>query len=583
MKPTLRAVLGLSLASGGVDVWLATDPSRGWSAVEVLVLFLLGFAGTLPVLAPAASVERRFRDHGVGVALALVLVLHLAVWWRFGPLVNHPLRSPVVLGGWIGGAAGLFGLGWVGGRLFAVAPVGALGALFGGVCLTAALLGNTAAGPDAPAPSGPNVLLITLDTTRPDRMSVYGGPAEMPHLDVLAARGTRFTQAIASAPLTGPSHLSLLTGRFPVHTGVVANGTDIGAQPDALAPVLHAAGYRTAGFVSGYPLHARFGFGQGFDTFDSDFSPVPGLHELAWVGALDALVVRNLPRERRGDLVVNRFDAWLSRADARPFLAWVHLYDPHGPYTPPAEWSERYTDGPSPGEPLALPVYWPDEQRAIGDADYLVAQYDAELSWTDHLVGQVLASLEAAGRLDDTLVVVTADHGESLTEHHILFDHGDDLYDPALRVPLLLAGPGVPAQTLDCQVPTVDLVPTVLGMLGVEDAAERDGLARHQDLVRGSCADREAFATTLGARTADPPIDHALRVPDFKVMRREASGDQAFDLASDPGELHPLGEDPRTAPLFLVLEAVVGGADLQVGELEGQDRAMLEQLGYLDP
>src|SRR5436190_9179963 len=178
-----------------------------------------------------------------------------------------------------------------------------------------------------------NVVLVTIDTLRADRMAL------MPTMERLGREGTVFEQAVSVAPITEASHLAMLTGVPPHVSGVVANGTAIGDRGALVPRVLQDRGYHTAGFVSGYPLRSAFGWGQGMEHFDDDF----GIGE----------------RERRGDRTIDRALAWLEDAPS-PFYLWVHLYDPHGPYAAPG----RPTDPPTDGAPLALPEYWPEGDRA---------------------------------------------------------------------------------------------------------------------------------------------------------------------------------------------------------------------------
>src|SRR5712692_398562 len=284
-----------------------------------------------------------------------------------------------------------------------------------------------------------NLLLISSDTLRADHLGSYGyAPARTPQLDALAARGLRFGQATTVVPLTLPAHASLMTGTFPGYNGVRDNGGFY--LPDGqvtLAETLRGHGYRTGGFVGSFVLDSRWGIGQGFDRYFDDFD----LTKYEGVG-MDVV-------QRRGDEVVDEALKWLGQEREQPFFAWVHLYDPHTPYEAPAPFRAGY--------PATL-----------------TGAYDAEIAWTDSLVWRLLESLASDGRLQRTLVVAVGDHGESLGEHGEQ-THGFFIYDATVRIPLIVAGPGVPVREVSDQVRIVDVMPTALALLGVAVPREVQG------------------------------------------------------------------------------------------------------------
>ena len=245
----------------------------------------------------------------------------------------------------------------------------------------------------APVPK-PNVLLVTIDTLRADRV----GPELTPAVESLAARGERFTHARTTVPLTLPSHTTILTGTLPPEHGVRTNGTRLASRP-TLARAFHEAGYRTGAFVGAYVLDRRFGLSIGFDTYDDRVVRPPGGEA-------------RFEAERRGDAVADAALEWLARGDSRPFFAWVHFYDPHAPYTPPQEFLDRAR-----GQP-----------------------YDGEVAFADAQLGRLLDWLRTSGQADRTIVAVAGDHGEGLGDHGEL-THGMLAYDSTLRVPLVIAGP----------------------------------------------------------------------------------------------------------------------------------------------
>jgi arylsulfatase A-like enzyme len=278
-----------------------------------------------------------------------------------------------------------------------------------------------------------NLLLISLDTLRPDRLGSYGyAPAQTPRLDALARSGLRFETATTVVPLTLPAHSSLMTGTFPAWHGVRDNGGFyLGDEQLTLAEVLREKGYRTGGFVGAFVLDRRWGIAQGFDHYFDDFD----LDKFGDVPSMDSI-------QRPGAQVVDQALTWL-RADSKvPFFAWVHLYDPHAPYEAPEPFRSRFP------------------RTAHG-------AYDAEIAATDAQVGRLLDALQADGRLAETLVVVVSDHGEMLGEHGEQ-THGFFIYEAATRIPLIMAGPGLDPRTVPDQVRMVDVMPTTLALLGVE-------------------------------------------------------------------------------------------------------------------
>jgi arylsulfatase A-like enzyme len=296
-------------------------------------------------------------------------------------------------------------------------------------------------------PRRPDVVLITVDTLRADRVGATGGPAGVtPAIDELARGGAVFLDATAHVPLTLPSHASILTGRYPVAHGVHDNnGFTLGADVPTLATLLHGAGYHTAAFVSSFVLRGATGLSRGFDRYDDRFQ-----------GAGRARVT-TASLERRAADVARDVTQWLAAAP-HPFFLWVHFYDPHAPYDPPPAFAARFAG----------------------------RLYDGEVATADFGVGSVIGAVPAATR-GNTLIVVTADHGESLGEHGES-EHGILLYDATLHVPLVIRGPGVGAGIrVDRQVRHVDLLPTIADLAGIQRPAVLDGVSL-APLLRGSTA-----------------------------------------------------------------------------------------------
>jgi len=304
--------------------------------------------------------------------------------------------------------------------------------------------------PTAPTPRArPSVLLITLDTTRADRLGPYGHPlAETPAYDALAAAGTLFARAYSVCPLTIPAHSSLFTGRYPPSHGVRDNGDFVlGPEAVTLAERFRDAGYRTAAFTAAFPTQSRWGFDQGFDTYHDPLERLPT--QLDWRD------------ERPADAVVDDALETLAGVEG-PVFAWVHLFDAHWPYEPPEPFKSRHAGRP----------------------------YDGEIAFAADQVGRLMAAWDAA--YPDSVVLVTADHGEGLGDGGEQ-THGFLLHDGTLRIPMLLRGPGVPAgQRIPAPVSQVDVAPTLLELAGL---AVHEGV-EGQSLV-GKLGSRQLYSEAL--------------------------------------------------------------------------------------
>lgn len=390
-----------------------------------------------------------------------------------------------------------------------------------------------------------NLLLVSLDTVRPDHLPAYGyGRETAPATAALARRGAVFDAAFTQEANTAPSHASLFTGRYPHEHGCVTNRHRLDAGESTLAEVLYAAGFRTGAFVSGYPMRAALtGLHRGFEVYDDDFE---GLR-------------------RDGRVTTERALRWLEEGGReRPYFLFLHLYDPHGPYRPP-EGYEGLFRSEEPGPRLeSIPRY-----QRLRDAGGTLRvhlneykdRYDAMIRYADDQVARVLDAVD----LDETLVVLLSDHGETLGERHHRLDHGGQLFDEQMRIPLVMAGPGIPARRIDAMVETVDLRPGLLELLGrpARGRSERPGrsLAR---ILRGGAAESggeggeapryvHAAARAESERHADRGyrLDGsrrilAVRSERWKLIRYPGvDGDplELYDLAGDPGETHNVARE----------------------------------------
>jgi len=353
------------------------------------------------------------------------------------------------------------------------------------------------------ASASPDLILITIDTLRADRVGATGGPPDLtPGLDTIGRDGTVFLDATAHVPLTLPSHSSIFTGRYPPAHGVHDNeGFTLAESVPTLAGILQGAGYHTAAFVASYVLRGSTGLARGFEVYDDRFEGMGRSHQTT------------TSLQRRAPEVAREAVTWLAAAP-RPYFLWAHFYDPHAPYDPPPAFAAKF-----PGRP-----------------------YDGEVATSDFGVSTLLDALPP-DRRRETLVVVTGDHGESLGEHGES-EHGILLYDATLHVPLLMRGPGVPAGArVRQQVRHVDLLPTIAELLGVGVPAPIDGVS----LVPLLASDRSRAPIKSAS---DPALSYAesrfgelhfgwkplqsLRDGTWKYI--DAPDPELFDLTADPGE-----------------------------------------------
>lgn len=392
----------------------------------------------------------------------------------------------------------------------------------------------------------PNVLLVTFDTTRADHVGYACGRRDLtPNIDALARKGTWFSKCTASAPLTMPAHTSLLTGLYPYRHGVRDNGSfRLSAQPALLTESLGRAGYATHAVVSSFVLDHRFGLSRGFDQYDDDLS--------SGRFGEDDTELREIPAQVTADKAIR----WLERAPVnRPFFLWLHFFDPHFEYRPPADVAALF-----PGDP-----------------------YSGEIRYADRELGRVLDVLRRSGLLENTLVVFTADHGESLGEHgersHALF-----VYGATIRVPLLMAGLGVPAHgRVDALVRSVDVMPTVLSLLSLPEPADLDG-ASVRPLWEGEGRDdhRVAYFESYFPRTNLGFAElRGLEDGRFKVI--QAPRPEVYGLDSDPEEKENIarGELPVEARTLLAKVQSLPEGTQTFANSDADALSRLQSLGYL--
>ena len=439
-----------------------------------------------------------------------------------------------------------------------------------------------------PAPA-PNVVLVCVDTLRADAVGAYGGPVATPAFDALARDGVLFEQAIAPASQTTPSHATLFTGQEVLHHGSLRNAVPLDAAAETLAEVLRGAGYATAGFASSFVLDDRFGWAQGFDTYDSEFERRG--ETMSQRGGLWAKF-EFAGFDRRAAATNAHALPWLAAAP-EPFFLFVHYFDPHAPYGAapdllagvPAGFAERAAAGRIDGLRRSLPNLR-REQLA-----HAVRSYHAEVLAVDRALGELLAALDARGQRDRTLVVVAADHGEGLGEHGTL-DHAPNIYEEQLRVPLLLRWPGeiAPGRRIREPVGLVDVAPTIVELVGVKFAAETDGRSLTAALAAGAVADPRPIVGRRRhyerAYQGHRGTKFFVRSGRWKYIRATEGPDELYDLLADPEEHHNLHDANPAAAARLggILDASLARhPDRSVAvEPSEEMRRGLEALGYVE-
>jgi arylsulfatase A-like enzyme len=631
----LAAGLGLGLAGAALaDPRRAAGP-RSPAGVAALITgfslagsawFLVAVHVNVAILASDTGREALLFDAGsflVAIGAALALAHFLDAGFR---RAGHPLR-----------------------RLFFAAPGPVAGAVVVLLIATLAWRGGVGAvaPPTHPAPAdAPNVVLVLIDTLRRDHLSGEGyGRDTSPALDALAARGARFPDFASQSCYTKPAVASLLTSLYPSGHGVGHLNTVLAEDRVTLAEAFHAGGWRTAKFVANTIIGPEFGFAQGterFRTLPTELIPrtrlgyalfrltergrsLPGFTQLA-----DALraIERRTAGARGADLIelrapeaVAAFREWRATLGDDPWFAYLHVMEPHAPYRPPPEEARRFGAGvplvdehpPTVGLflPFARAAELPAERR-----DGLVRAYDAEIAGLDRELAGFLEEIAAPGSGRRTIVAVTSDHGEEFYEHGG-WGHGQSLYEELLEVPLVIAGPGVPAGVeIAGPAQIIDVAPTLLELAGAPVPPEMAGRSLAPALRAAATAEAAADAAVTGnggagARATEPDAavapdrEHlaeivygpafwarSLRAGRWKTVVSRLGDDvrvQLFDLEADPGETSDRAEElpDRAAAMAarieeLTAQAAAGRGAAETAEFDPVTRERLKALGYVE-
>lgn len=405
---------------------------------------------------------------------------------------------------------------------------------------------------------GPNIILVSIDTLRADHLGCFGYDRNTsPNIDKFAGENYLFTNHIVTMAATLPSHASIFTGLYPVSHGVMKNGRRLSGRLITLAEILKEKGYHTAGIISAWTLNSETGISQGFDEYlDNEGKQTPA----------SALLKRAAP--------------WINGHRDDSFFLFLHLFDPHEPYSPPSDF------------------------RRWGEAQ--IDLYDGEIYYADHVLGKIFDELKKAGLYDESLIIVTSDHGESLGRDNY-FGHYRNLYDSELHVPLIVHLPESAKTTprrMDYQTSAVDILPTILKILRLDTGAPSEGMDLFGD---GAVSRKHVFALRSHFSSGDDPHFDGLaplpmhmddgemyvaRSREWKYILRTRSMDELYHLAVDPGELVNLAgskdagsRPPENYPLLIGawLEnagtAPAGESGSEIGE---DTKKKLRSLGYIN-
>lgn len=393
----------------------------------------------------------------------------------------------------------------------------------------------------------PNVVVITIDTLRADHLGCYGyKQIRTPNIDALASEGVRFERAYTPVPVTLPAHTVIFTGTYPMLSGMHDfSGNKLNPSQPTLASILKQHGYTTAAVIGSAVLDSRFGLNQGFDFYYDHFD-------------FNRLQESNLEEMKRsGNAVADVALDWLAKNHRNKFFLWMHLYDPHYPYRPPAPFGEEYKDRP----------------------------YDGEIAFADAQIGRLIAFLKANGLYRNTLIVLAGDHGESLGEHGEK-THGFFIYNATLHVPVIVRLPGNSAASVVSEmVSLADLMPTVLQALKFEVPSQVQGL----NLLPLMAPKKPGEPRNLYAETFLPRLhfnwSELRSVETEKYQFIDAPKPELYDLSSDPGETHNLypetkavGDELRARLAALISQYTAGQ---ELAQKTGLDPALMERLKSL--
>jgi arylsulfatase A-like enzyme len=416
-----------------------------------------------------------------------------------------------------------------------------------------------------------NILLIAVDTLRADRLGCYGyREAETPSIDSLAENGILFERDVAQATETGPSFASILTGRYTDQHGVILSTMKLPRNEITLPEVLRRHHYATGAFVSCSILLKKYGLQQGFATYDDRMS-IP--YYLDFV-------------ERPGDQTTAAAVKWLRKNSKRRFFLMVHYFDPHAPYK---GHGADCGGAPQIGIPRLEAIYQTKDisllEKTRGPAQLC---YDREIAFTDRQIGVLLAEIERLGLKDKTSVVFTADHGEEQFEHNYFCGHTDSLYNNVIRVPFIITPPGgTHARRITQTVESIDIMPTILGMLGIAPPKRVSG-RNLAPLIDGSRqpVPHVAFSHMVPFNPKEKPEGVAVVSYPWKYIWLDGKTNELYNLQNDPGEKHSLlaTEPKQSKHMMSLIENWAGRVEMKNAskvKIDESSKKILKDLGYI--
>jgi arylsulfatase A-like enzyme len=427
-----------------------------------------------------------------------------------------------------------------------------------------------------PAPKKPNVLLILIDTLRADHLGCYGYERPTsPNIDRFSSTGTLFKNAYCQMPTTGPSHASIFTSRYPKTHGILKNGWVLFDKHTTLAEILQNNGYVTGAVISSFAVSSQFGFARGFESYDEEFPPgEEGFGGKIWEGY-------TMPGafHQRGDVTTRKAVSWIRENKGKAFFLWAHYFDPHTPYKPPESYLEKFVE---------------DD---MSPSERQIALYDGEVRYVDDQVGKLLDVLKSEGLASDTIIIVMSDHGEGLGQHGWK-EHGFFLYDEQAKIPLIFSFPGVIPEgvKLDSVVQSIDILPTLLDLLGLKQKADFSGrsmadMLRKSEESDGRAAYLERRRYLDGKRRGFPVRGDKLGVRQGKmkyIWAPDEETEELYDLSVDKHELsniaskHPEVAAEMRGMIQKWQEEEMSGIKKFDQVMSQSTREKLKSLGYLD-
>lgn len=417
----------------------------------------------------------------------------------------------------------------------------------------------------SPPPNSMNLILVTIDTLRADHLGCYDNTSiNTPNIDSLASDGVLFKKAYCSEPLTGPSHATILTSLYPRQHSVIMNGFTLPDGVETISEILAERGFNTGAFVGAFPVGSKLNFSQGFYVFNDYFSPLISLSRLTLLKILNHLHIISTKGivQRKAEDVTDPFLSWLMKQGDNPFFAWVHYFDPHTPYDPPDEYrkNEDYKDK-------------DEKQKSL---------YKGEIEYVDSEIGRIVEVLQDKMLMDDTIIVITADHGESLGEHDYYYDHGRFLYEPSLHIPLIIYSPNLKNYAdndIEQTVSTIDFAPTILDMLDITPPNYMEGesllpvISGKEHLPYIYCETYEENWELIGILSDN-----------WKLINNKINNDiELYNLSDDPGEVNDLSGKGYIYEKEL-LRLLINWDDLQPhkmsSEMTESDKQKLKTIGY---